>query len=157
MWESRSLCPFMYMAIAPKRHIWLLCGFLSLLDKRQSNEWFSSRGSGKTESGHRIGIFFNKAAKIVTLVINLNLHFVFWLSWVPCSLISIFSAFPWIVIKSALVQSKYDFSKKVLFYERRNIDIHQFYFFEELTTKKCWFKQQNWACWRLLQVSRWFF
>ena len=30
-----------------------------------------------TQSGHPIGMFFSSAAKIVTVVINLNLHFVF--------------------------------------------------------------------------------
>ena len=36
-----------------------------------------SKGSGKTEYGHPIGMFVISAAKIVTFVINLNLHFVF--------------------------------------------------------------------------------
>ena len=76
---------------------------------------FFSRGSGKTASGHPIGMFFSKAAKNVTLAINLNRHFVFCRSWVHCSTISNFSTFPLIVIKSALVQSKLDFSNRVLF------------------------------------------
>ena len=50
-------------------------GSLVFLDERQLTEWFSSKGLRKTEFGHRIGMFLSKAAKIVTLVINLNLHF----------------------------------------------------------------------------------
>ena len=108
-----------------------------MLDKRQFTCVCRSKGSGKTESGHPIGIFFSKAVKIVTLVINLNLHFVFWRSWLHFSTISNFSTFPWIVIKSALVQSKWGFSIKVLLHWRRNIDIHQCQYFEELTPVQC--------------------
>ena len=43
----------------------------SLLDN------FFSKSSGKTESGHPIGMFFSNAAKKGTFVIKLDLHFVF--------------------------------------------------------------------------------
>ena len=68
-------------------------GFLFMSDKRQFTERFFSKGSDKTESGHPIGMFFSSAAKIVTFVINLNLHFVFWHSCVYCSTISNFFDF----------------------------------------------------------------
>ena len=35
------------------------------------------KGSGRTGTGHPIEIFFSNAAKTVSCVINLNLHFVF--------------------------------------------------------------------------------
>ena len=54
-----------------------LYGCLSLTDKRQFTCLCRSKGSGKTESGHPILMFFSSAAKIVTFMINLNLHFVF--------------------------------------------------------------------------------
>ena len=67
----------MYMANARKKQKWSLYGSLSLLEKRQITEGFFSKSSGKTESGHPIRMFLSKAGKNVTLVFNLNRHFVF--------------------------------------------------------------------------------
>ena len=58
-----------------KDDLWFGC--LSWSDKKQFTCVCRSKGSGKTESGHIIGMFFSSAAKIVTFVINLNLQFVF--------------------------------------------------------------------------------
>ena len=76
---------------------------------------FDPRGSGITESGHPMGTFFSKAAKMVTLVISLNRHFVFCLSCVQISMISCLLTLICIVVKSALVESGIDLSKSVLF------------------------------------------
>ena len=77
-----------------------------------------------TESGHHpIGMFFSRAAKIVTLEIKLNLHFVCWHSWLHCSTISNFSTFPWINIESAFVQTKWDLSNKSIVFMDVEISI----------------------------------
>ena len=82
-----------------------------------------SRGLGKRESRHPIGIFleqsikkfdvrnqfesplWSKASKNLTLEINLNRHFVFYVLVTLLHNIKIFH-FSWIVISSALVESK---------------------------------------------------
>ena len=138
VWESRSLCPFMNMGNARKRHKWSLYGSLSSLHERKLRKRFFSGGSGKKLSGLRIGMFFSKAAKNLTLVINLNLHFVFWRSWVHCSTISIFPLFIGL-LSSLLVQSNWDVSDKYCFHVLGNIDINQSQCFEEQTPVQCWF------------------
>ena len=72
-------------------------------------------GSEITESGHHMGTFFSRAAKMVILVISLNRHFVFCLSCVQTSMISCLLTLFCIVVKSALVQRSTDLSKSVLF------------------------------------------
>ena len=62
-----------------------------------------------------MGTFFSKAAKMVTLVINLIVHFEFCLSCVQISMISCLLTLFCIVVKSDLVQSSIDLSKSVLF------------------------------------------
>ena len=65
----------MYMANARKKQM-IFVRFLVFVDKRKLTERLVSKGSDMTESGHPIGMFLSKAAKIETLIINLNLHFV---------------------------------------------------------------------------------
>ena len=50
---------------------------------KQLTWWLFWSGSGITESGHHLGTFLSKAAKMVTFLINLNCHLVFRLSFVP--------------------------------------------------------------------------
>ena len=116
------------MAIARKKGRSSLYGSLSLLDKRKFNYVCHSKSSGRKESGYPIGKFLNKAAKNVTLIIILNLNFVFWRSRVLCSAKSHFSTFPWIVIKYVLVYRKCD---TYCFHGCRNIDFHQSQCFDE--------------------------
>ena len=116
------------------------------------------RCSAKTGSGHPIGMFYSKAAKTVTFLIIMNLHFVFLQSWVHCSTISIFfflnlylncwivellSKFfflnYWIVTKSALVHSKWDISNEVFVFM-----VLETLIFTSLNISKN--KPQGWFC-----------
>ena len=60
----------------------ILVRLLILFDKREFTEGFLSKGSGNTESVHPIGTFLSRPAKTVMLVINFNIHLLFWRSGV---------------------------------------------------------------------------
>ena len=155
VWASRLLWPCKYLVNARERQRWYLYGCLSWSDKRQFTCVCRSKGSGKTESGHIIVMFFSSAAKIVTFVINLNLQFVFWRSWVHFSTISNFSTFPGFKSNplsytvNTVFRTKYGF--RVLY----NTDILPFRHYGEQIQEQFWFLRRNPACWRLLQASPW--
>ena len=80
---------------------------------KKFTERFSSKVPDNTESGYPIGMFFLVSAeKIVTIVVNLNLYFVFGRSGVHCFMISNFFLH---CNQIGFVHEKCDFSSRVLF------------------------------------------
>ena len=141
---SRLVVPCKWTARARNKHKLSLYGCLVFWSKIKQITWlFLSRGSGITESGHPMGMFLSKAAKMVTFVINLNRHFVFCLSCVQTSMISCFLTLFCIVVKSDLVQSSIDLSKSVYFHERRINDIHPFLYYLTQIPRQYWLLLHN--------------
>ena len=93
-------------------NVWLFC---VLIRNQTINMLFLRCGSGITESGHPMGTFLSKVAKILSLVTNLNCHFVFCLSCAQTSTISCLLTLFCMFVKSALVESRIDLSKNLLF------------------------------------------
>ena len=113
---SRLVVPFKWTASSRnKNKLWLYGCCVCASEIKQLTCWFIRCGSRIIESGHPIGTFLSKAAKMVTFVINLNRHFVFFLSCLQTSSTSCLLNLFCIVVKSTLVQSSIDLSKRVLF------------------------------------------
>ena len=106
VWESKSLCPFMYM---------VMYGSLSLLDERQFTCVCLVSVRVRQNPDIPLG-YFSAKQQNSNVSFNLNLHFMFWSSWLGTLHHNIkFFFFSLIVIKSVLAQSKWDFSNKALF------------------------------------------